>query len=163
MKASNTDRPTDEEQKTADQNAIAQVEGEIRAFVRKDVVRKDLAPWRRSPQQPGAATEMPRDFSIDNVKIDNVKIDGVKPRDLPIDNVNSLIGRISGQSAEQIDKLITDLETLRGLLRGEAERLQRELLGYADMSQTAMTSIRVIGESVAQWKSTIPMPGSERT
>ena len=160
MKASNTDRPTDEEQKTADQNAIAQVEGEIRAFVRKDVVRKDLAPWRRSPQQqlPPGAAEMPRDFSIDNVKIDNAK-----PRDLPIDNVNSLIGRISGQSAEQIDKLITDLETLRGLLRGEAERLQRELLGYADMSQTAMTSIRVIGESVAQWKSTINLPDAERT
>ena len=143
MKASNTDRPTDEEQKTADQNAIAQVEGEIRAFVRKDVVRKDLAPWRRpsqsSPQQPGEA-----------------------PRDLPIDNVNSLIGRISGQSAEQIDKLITDLEALRSLLRGEAECLQRELLGYADMSQTAMTSIRVIGESVAQWKSTIPVQDAER-
>jgi hypothetical protein len=143
MKASNTDRPTDEEQKTADQNAIAQVEGEIRAFVRKDVVRKDLAPWRRPsqspPQQPGEA-----------------------PRDLPIDNVNSLIGRISGQSAEQIDKLITDLEALRSLLRGEAERLQRELLGYADMSQTAMTSIRVIGESVAQWKSTIPVQDAER-
>jgi hypothetical protein len=156
MKASNTDRPTDEEQKTADQNAIAQVEGEIRAFVRKDVVRKDLAPWRRSAQ-PGAA-DMPRDFSIDNVKIDSGK-----PRDLPIDNVNSLIGRISGQSAEQIDKLITDLETLRGLLRGEAERLQRELLGYADMSQTAMTSIRTIGESVAQWKSTINLPSSEGT
>jgi len=163
MKASNTDRPTDDEQKTADQNAIAQVEGEIRAFVRKDVVRKDLAPWRRSPQQSGAAAETPRDFSIDNVKIDHVKIDTSKPRDLPIDNVNSLIGRISGQSAEQIDKLITDLETLRGLLRGEAERLQRELLGYADMSQTAMTSIRTIGESVAQWKSTINLPGPEST
>jgi hypothetical protein len=154
MKASNTDRPTDEEQKTADQNAIAQVEGEIRAFVRKDVVRKDLAPWRRpQQQQPDELAQPSRELPIDNAK----------PRDLPIDNVNSLIGRISGQSAEQIDKLITDLETLRGLLRGEAERLQRELLGYADMSQTAMTSIRVIGESVAQWKSTIPMPGSERT
>ena len=132
MTASNPDRPDDDEQKTADQTAIAQVEGEIRAFVRKDFARKDMAPWRR-PQAD-------------------------QPRDIPVDNVNVLIGRVAGQSTEQIDKLIADLEAVRTMLRGEGERLQKELLGYADMSQTAMTSIRVMADSVAQWKATIAPP-----
>ena len=141
MTATNPDRPTDE-QKDADQNAIAQVEGEIRAFVRKDVVRsKELAPWRRQAAAQAAA------------QIQQAQAE--QPRELPMDNVNSLIGRVAGQSVEQIDKLISDLEGVRSLLRGEGERLQRELAGYADMSQTAMTSIRVIGEGVAQWKATI--------
>jgi len=141
MTASTPERPADDDKKVADQNAIAQVEGEIRAFVRKDVVRKEAAPWRRGQQAQQADP----------------------PREIPVDNVNTLIGRISGQSTEQIDKLIADLENVRSLLRTEAERLQRDLLGYADMSQTAMTSIRVISDSVAQWKSTIGEIRPERT
>jgi hypothetical protein len=145
MTATNPDRPIDE-QKDADQNAIAQVEGEIRAFVRKDVVRnKELAPWRRQAAAQAQA----------QIQQAQVAAQADQPRELPMDNVNSLIGRVAGQSVEQIDKLIADLEGVRSLLRGEGERLQRELAGYADMSQTAMTSIRVIGEGVAQWKATI--------
>jgi len=152
MSATNPDRPDDEEHKDVDQNAIAQVEGEIRAFVRKDLVRKDF-PWRRSQAQQA---EQPRDVPAAPVARDLT-------RELPMDGVNSLIGRVAGQSTEQIDKLISDLEAVRSLLRGEGERLQRELLGYADMSQTAMTSIKVISESVSQWKSTMNTPRPERT
>jgi|SRR5215470_963321 len=150
MTATNPDRPTDE-QKDADQNAIAQVEGEIRAFVRKDVVRaKELAPWRRQ-----AAAQAQAQIQQAQAQQAQVPAQADQPRELPMDNVNSLIGRVSGHSVEQIDRLIADLEGVRSLLRGEGERLQRELAGYADMSQTAMTSIRVIGEGVAQWKATI--------
>jgi hypothetical protein len=154
MTATSPDRPTDEQKSDADQNAIAQVEGEIRAFVRKDVVRnkQEVAPWRRNQAQAAQALAQAQ-----------TSAQADQPRELPMDNVNSLIGRVAGQSVEQIDRLIADLEGVRSLLRGEGERLQRELAGYADMSQTAMTSIRVIGEGVAQWKANMGNRPPEHT
>jgi hypothetical protein len=100
-----------------------------------DVREFRKAPWRK-----------PRPEALRELEI---------TRELPVDNVNSLVRRVADQSADEIEHLITELQAARDILRGEADRLQRELLGYADMSQTAMTSIKVIGESVAKWKSSV--------
>src|SRR5262245_47801444 len=105
MTATNPDRPTDE-QKDADQNAIAQVEGEIRAFVRKDVVRaKELAPWRRQ-----AAAQAQAQIQQAQAQQAQVAAQADQQRELPVDNFNSLIGRVSGQSVEQVDRLIGGFE-----------------------------------------------------
>ena len=40
----------------------------------------------------------------------------------------------------------------------EIERVQREIAGYAGLSHSAATSMKVIGESLGQWK-----PGQLRT
>jgi len=71
-----------------------------------------------------------------------------------VNNVNSLIQRVAGASITEIENLISELETLRNLLRAEGERVQREISGYAQFSQAAMKSTRMIAENVAQWKGT---------
>jgi len=106
-------------------DAIANAfEGEIREFVRRDV-----APRRPRPDAEAPAAE-------------------------PVaDNLNGLIRRVSGASIEEIDRVISELQTVREMLRKEGERVSREIAGYASLSHAAMTAMKVIGESVQQWKS----------
>jgi hypothetical protein len=120
-----TERPTDE----AAPAAASPIEGDIREF------RKAAALWRK-----------PRAEALREVDTN---------RDMPVESVNSLVRRVADQSAVEIEKLIGELQGTREILRSEGERIQRELLSYADMSQTAMTSMKIIGESLAQWKASI--------
>jgi uncharacterized sporulation protein YeaH/YhbH (DUF444 family) len=67
------------------------------------------------------------------------------------DNVNSLIQRVSGASVIEIERVIAELTSVRDMLRSEGERVQREITGYASLSQAAMTSMKIIADSLAQW------------
>jgi hypothetical protein len=98
-------------------------EGEIREFVRRDV----------APRRPRADA----DLSTEPVA----------------DNLNALIGRVSSASMQEIDRVIADLQAVREMLRHEGERVTREIAGYASLTHAAMTAMKVIGESVTQWKS----------
>ena len=101
--------------------AVEQVEGEIRAFVRRDV-----SSFRRPRSETG---------------------------DAGVDNISSVIERVSGASVAEIDRVIAELTRVREMLRSEGERVQREIAGYANLSQAAMTSMKIIAESVTTWKS----------
>jgi len=104
--------------------AVEQVEGEIRAFVRRDV-----SSFRRPRSETG---------------------------DAGVDNISSVIERVSGASVAEIDRVIAELTRVREMLRSEGERVQREIAGYANLSQAAMTSMKIIAESVTTWKSQKP-------
>jgi hypothetical protein len=70
-----------------------------------------------------------------------------------VTNINSLLERVSGSSVSEIDRLIADLRNVRDFLHSEGERVQREIASYAQLSQVAMTSVKIIAESMSQWKS----------
>jgi hypothetical protein len=38
------------------------------------------------------------------------------------------------------------------MLRREGERVSRELAGYASLNHASMTAMKVIGDSLKQWK-----------
>jgi hypothetical protein len=67
-------------------------------------------------------------------------------------DINTLIQRVSGASIMEIERVIAELTQVRDLLRSEGERVQREIAGYASLSQAAMTSMKIFGDSMAQWK-----------
>jgi hypothetical protein len=69
-----------------------------------------------------------------------------------VDNLNALIRRVSGASMEEIDRVILELQGVREMLRSEGERVGREIAGYASLSHAAMTAMKVIGDSLTQWK-----------
>ena len=77
-------------------------------------------------------------------------------------NLNSLIQRVSGTSVLEIEKLISELQNLRDFLQSEGQRVQREIAEYAQMSQAASKSTKVIAESLAQWKQTAESNRSAR-
>ena len=63
--------------------------------------------------------------------------------------------RVAVTSVTEIENLIGELERLRDFVRQEGIRLQREIEGYARLSEEATKSTKIIAESVAQWKSAL--------
>ncbi|WP_456623437.1 MULTISPECIES: hypothetical protein [unclassified Bradyrhizobium] len=118
------------ETETVDNNlaAVTEVEAGIRDFVRNDIA------YLRRPAS--GAAEPALDPSAEAT----------------VTNVNSLIQRVAGTSLAEIENLISELESLRDLLHAEGQRVQREISGYAQLSQAAMKSTRMIADNVAQWK-----------
>jgi len=76
-----------------DTSAETEVEGEIREFVRRDVVGV-----RRQPESDS---------------------------ELVANNINQLLQRVTGTSVQEIDKLITELQTLRDTLQRARRRCSR--------------------------------------
>ena len=111
--------------------AVEQVEGEIRAFV-----RRDLSVFRRKLQEGGG--------------------------EAAVESVTSVIDRVSGASVTEIERVMSELASVRDMLRSEGERVQREISGYASLSQAAMTSMKIIGDSLMQWKPQPPQPTSRK-
>ena len=103
--------------------AATEVEAGIREFVRNDIA------YLRRPEP------------------------GTEPNgEATVNNLNSLIQRVAGTSLSEITNLISELESLREWLHIEGQRVQREISGYAHLSQTTIKSTRMIAENVAQWK-----------
>jgi hypothetical protein len=67
-------------------------------------------------------------------------------------NISSLLQRVSGSSVQEIDRLIGELQTARDTLQNEGERVQREIIQYANLSQAAMRSTKIIAESLTNWQ-----------
>ena len=111
--------------------AVSEVEAGIRDFVRNDV-----AYLRRPPHGGSGDTALEPNAEA------------------TVNNVNSLIQRVAGTSLSEIENLVSELEGLRDLLHAEGQRVQREISGYAQLSQAAMKSTRMIADNVAQWKRT---------
>jgi hypothetical protein len=76
--------------------------------------------------------------------------------------VNSLVERVAGASVLEIEKLVSELQGLRDLLRRETDRVQREMTGYVHLSDAAMKSSTIIADSVSQWKSAADGGRAER-
>jgi hypothetical protein len=112
--------------------AVTEVEADIRDFVRNDVAYLR----RPAPTAPSTVETPPLEPSAEAT----------------VTNVNSLIQRVAGTSLAEIEKLMAELESLRDLLHAEGQRVQREISGYAQLSQAAMKSTRMIADNVAQWK-----------
>jgi len=68
------------------------------------------------------------------------------------ESINVLIQRVSAQSLLEVERVLNELTNVRDMLRNEGERVQREITNYASLSQAAMTSMKIIGESLGQWQ-----------
>jgi hypothetical protein len=113
--------------------AVSEFEAGIRDFVRNDIAylrRPAVTSPETAPQTPALEPSS----------------------EATVNSVNSLIQRVAGTSLAEIEKLISELESLRDLLHAEGQRVQREISGYAQLSQAAMKSTRMIADNVAQWK-----------
>jgi len=75
-----------------------------------------------------------------------------------VTNITGLLDRVSGSSVSEIDRLMNDLRSVRDFLASEGERVQREIHSYAQLSQVAMTSVKIIAESMTQWKAQVNDP-----
>jgi hypothetical protein len=128
MNATNRSEEVETAEVDTDLAAVSEVEDGIRDFVRNDIA------YLRRPAVVGNSE--PLEPTHENA----------------VNSVNSLIQRVAGTSLAEIEKLIGELEGLRDLLHAEGQRVQREISGYAQLSQAAMKSTRMIADNVSQWK-----------
>lgn len=116
-----------------DRQASNEFEGEIREFIRRDV----------SSRRPGSA-------------------EPAVTAQAESDNLNSLIQRVSGATIGEIDRLISELQTIRSLLQSEGDRVRREITGYAGLSQSAVATMKVINDTLTQLRpGTLATPASK--
>ena len=78
-----------------------------------------------------------------------------------VENATNLIDRVAGATTEEIDRLISELQGMREMLHREGERVRRELTNYAGLSQSAMHSMKVIADTLAQFKPEAHAPRPE--
>ena len=124
------DRRPSEMLSNADQATANTVEGKIR-----ELARRDLS-FLRPPRSEGAATKDPT-----------------------VENLDGLIRRVAGDLMDEIDRVMHELETVRDMMRKEGERVTREVAGYASLSHAATTAMKVIADSIKQWKDASDKPG----
>jgi hypothetical protein len=70
----------------------------------------------------------------------------------PAAQLNEAVQRVAGVSLEEIDRVIRALEGVRDMMRKEGERVTREVSGYASLSHAAVTAMRVIADSIKEWR-----------
>ncbi|MGE0525038.1 MAG: hypothetical protein AB7O60_18640 [Variibacter sp.] len=113
---------------------VAHVEGEIREFSRRDSLNNS----RKSK------------FEFDDSSLTSSSSSNP--------NVSFLIEQVAGSSIKEIDSLIAELQIVRDFLQSEGERVQREIAGYAQVSQAAMSSVKAITDTMGQWKHALSAP-----
>jgi hypothetical protein len=86
----------------------------------REMVRKDSAAFRQAPS------------------------DG----EMSANTLSTLLGRVSGSSTREIDDLIRALQTLREKLQVDGNRVQRDIVEYAELNQSVIQLTKIISESV---------------
>ena len=67
-------------------------------------------------------------------------------------SISSVLQRATTTSVQEIDKLITELQTLSDTLHKERARVQHEIAQYSTLTRAALKSTKVIAESLSQFK-----------
>jgi hypothetical protein len=73
-------------------------------------------------------------------------------------SVNSVLQRATTTSVQEIDKLITELQTLSDTLHSERARVQREIVQYSTLTRATLESTKIIAESLTQFKKATDAP-----
>jgi|SRR5579864_2469835 len=79
-----------------------------------------------------------------------------RPQPVDAGELCSDILRAGAASIAELDKLMGELQIARNYLRSEAERIRREATRYAQLTQTASASVKIICKSMERWRETQP-------
>jgi hypothetical protein len=71
---------------------------------------------------------------------------------------STLISQVSLASTREIDRLIHDLKTVRDKLENDGDRIQRDIVEYASLSQSAVQLTKIVTDSVAHVRRTSGAP-----
>jgi NOL1/NOP2/fmu family ribosome biogenesis protein len=68
------------------------------------------------------------------------------------ETIAALVKKLGAPSIAEIEKLIGDLQAARTYLESEGARIQHEMTRYAHLSDTASASVKIITQSLGQWR-----------
>ena len=64
------------------------------------------------------------------------------------EQLGNLLRQVSKTSVGEIDGLLSDLQTLRRKLQTDGDRIQRDIVEHAELSQQVMQLTKIISDSV---------------
>ena len=64
------------------------------------------------------------------------------------EHLGNLLRQVSKTSVGEIDGLLSDLQTLRRKLQTDGDRIQRDIVEHAELSQQVMQLTKIISDSV---------------
>jgi hypothetical protein len=71
------------------------------------------------------------------------------------ERTKSALARLASNSIDRLERLMSEIQEMREFLRSEGERVQREIVTYAQLNQNvAMAATKIKAETVGTWKST---------
>jgi hypothetical protein len=105
-----------------------------------DVMKLEM----RTPQVPAAIEEEIRDL---------VHADTPSTRETETDaEIAPLIQKLGATSIAEIERLMGELRGAKDFLQSEGERIQRETASYTNLAQTASASVKIIFDTVCEWR-----------
>jgi acetyl esterase/lipase len=72
--------------------------------------------------------------------------------------LSNLLRQVSLQSTREVDRLIDDLRRLREKLEEQGNRVQRDIVEYASLSQSVVQLTRIVSEGMTHVKSVPDAP-----
>jgi hypothetical protein len=67
-------------------------------------------------------------------------------------DVAPLIRKVGATSIAEIEKLIGELQATKNFLQSEADRIEREMARYMNLTQMASASVKIIFDTVSGWR-----------
>jgi len=110
---------------------VQPVETEVEAEIREFVRRDDVTNRERQPENES---------------------------EMVASSINSVLQGATTTSVQEIDKLITELQTLRDTLHSERARVQREIVQYSTLTRATLESTKIVAESLMQFKKATDAP-----
>lgn len=74
--------------------------------------------------------------------------------DTDAEQMRSMLFRMTSNSVDELEGLVSELQEVRDFLKVEGERVQREITNYAQLNQSALAAIKIIAGTIGPWKST---------
>jgi hypothetical protein len=109
---------------------------------RKNVPTSVLAADDKSPLVRSANEEFPAQIEEDT------------------ERTKSSLARLTSNSIDRLERLMSEIQEMREFLRSEGERVQREIVSYAQLNQNvALAANKIKAETVGTWKSTVVAAG----
>ena len=72
------------------------------------------------------------------------------------EQTKSSLARLTSNSIDRLDRLMSEIQEMREFLRTEGERVQREIVNYAQLNQNvALAATKIKAETVGTWKSSL--------
>src|SRR5262245_9418411 len=130
--------------------------GHISMFIRR-AVNRGINMALRKPRDT-VEHDQPAETEVEAEIREFVRRDVVTNRERQPENesemvsINSVLQRATTTSVQEIDKLITELQTLRHMLHSKGAQVQREIVQYSTLTTAALHSTKIIAESLTQLK-----------
>lgn len=103
------------------------------------------------PQKPATANGSGEDKIRELVRGEAAKVSS-RNAESEANAITPAFKKIGAASIAGIENLIRELEEARSFLKAEGERIQREAADYANLTETADASVKIILESVHEWR-----------